>query len=516
MVEKSKASPRRVSDSPEVMRQWDRESNVNAPENVLLSSKKQYSFRCPTHGTQFTLGLHLLLKGSTGCHPCRGHAGELQLRNPSIEKHYSGNNDVPFLYAPATRQRALFLCGECGAEFSAETREMAKLTGHPLCGATHGNSLGEILDELNLALVEESHGDSERYLLRERRVNDQKLHLRCPAGHEILTTGRLLRNCATTEEVCCKNGRVRRRLSLEHPQLEGLYGADNRVPFHKVFYTPGDRFTWRKSYYIKIAPVGAMLGTNPWRKGAMEIVESGFNDLASIYGEVAATLHGEVDATTIHCYSQEELRWSCKRHINHPYVMKVADRTKAGRGCPYCANRLLLPGFNDAETRYPGAMARLDETGRALARTVFPSSGIEATWRCLERPHHPPYEKSFKDVLIAGHQCPDCAQMGVSAMERAFGDALEAASGIVLERNNRSALGGRRELDLYCPERKVAIEFNGEYWHSSERAGKVDAWKVAECQRRGISLLVITDREWLEGPQTALSRALEHLLGECW
>ena len=55
------------------------------------------------------------------------------------------------------------------------------------------------------------------------------------------------------------------------------------------------------------------------------------------------------------------------------------------------------------------------------------------------------------------------------------------------------------ELDIYIPEKKLAIEFNGLYWHS-EAAGKDKYYhqnKTLLCLEQGINLVQIFEDEWL-------------------
>lgn len=70
-------------------------------------------------------------------------------------------------------------------------------------------------------------------------------------------------------------------------------------------------------------------------------------------------------------------------------------------------------------------------------------------------------------------------------------------SEIKIEINTRDILKGKRELDLYIPSLKLAIEFNGNYWHNDT---VVDKWyhqqKTMECARSGIRLIHIFEYEW--------------------
>jgi hypothetical protein len=54
------------------------------------------------------------------------------------------------------------------------------------------------------------------------------------------------------------------------------------------------------------------------------------------------------------------------------------------------------------------------------------------------------------------------------------------------------------ELDIYIPSKKIAIEFNGIYWHS-ERNGKHKDYhlnKTEACEKKGIQLIHVFESEW--------------------
>jgi hypothetical protein len=64
--------------------------------------------------------------------------------------------------------------------------------------------------------------------------------------------------------------------------------------------------------------------------------------------------------------------------------------------------------------------------------------------------------------------------------------------------NDKSVLGGK-ELDIYIPDLKLAIECNGIYWHS-EIAGKKSKTyhldKTESCAQKGIRLIQVFETEW--------------------
>ena len=65
-------------------------------------------------------------------------------------------------------------------------------------------------------------------------------------------------------------------------------------------------------------------------------------------------------------------------------------------------------------------------------------------------------------------------------------------------RCNRKILNGK-ELDIYIPEKNIAIEFNGCYWHSKNNG--VNKYyhqnKSKECLSKGIRLIHIYEDEWI-------------------
>lgn len=76
-----------------------------------------------------------------------------------------------------------------------------------------------------------------------------------------------------------------------------------------------------------------------------------------------------------------------------------------------------------------------------------------------------------------------------------------------------TVLGGR-ELDIYVPERSVAIEFDGQYWHSDEvlHDPNHQLAKTEQCLSKGIRLFHVFEWEWTirrGACETMLSSALD-------
>lgn len=84
-----------------------------------------------------------------------------------------------------------------------------------------------------------------------------------------------------------------------------------------------------------------------------------------------------------------------------------------------------------------------------------------------------------------------------SQIESSIVEYLKTLGITNLVQNDRSLLDGK-EIDILLPDKQLAIEVNGVYWHS-EKYGKDSAYhlkKTLACQENGIQLLHIFDTEW--------------------
>ena len=90
-------------------------------------------------------------------------------------------------------------------------------------------------------------------------------------------------------------------------------------------------------------------------------------------------------------------------------------------------------------------------------------------------------------------------QKQVSEIEKEIVEFIASLGIVNIVTNDRSILSGK-EIDIYLPDRQLAIEVNGVYWHS-ELYGKDQNYhlsKTVQCQQQGIQLLHIFDSEWTD------------------
>lgn len=83
--------------------------------------------------------------------------------------------------------------------------------------------------------------------------------------------------------------------------------------------------------------------------------------------------------------------------------------------------------------------------------------------------------------------------------------------------NNRSILPSGKELDIYIPNKKIGIEYNGLFWHSEQQLKSRNLTKnyhldkTKEAESLGIQLIHIFEDDWLYKKDIVKSRLLQVL-----
>lgn len=72
--------------------------------------------------------------------------------------------------------------------------------------------------------------------------------------------------------------------------------------------------------------------------------------LAESHPDLAKEAHGW-NPELVSGGSEQKLPWKCS--LGHIFQALPSNRTRAGSGCPYCAGKVALPGFNDLATLEP-------------------------------------------------------------------------------------------------------------------------------------------------------------------
>ena len=123
------------------------------------------------------------------------------------------------------------------------------------------------------------------------------------------------------------------------------------------------------------------------------------------------------------------------------------------------------------------------------------------------------FRYKFHTNKVLSRACPHCYPFTQSLPEEEITNFIKKFMPNEPVLNNVRSLIHPKELDIYIPSKKLAIEFNGLYWHS-ESQGKDKRYhldKTLACNEQGVRLVHIFEDEWRDKQQIVKNR-LKHLL----
>lgn len=240
----------------------------------------------------------------------------------------------------------------------------------------------------------------------------------------------------------------------------------------------------------------------------------GYNDLATVYPHLTHLYSPDnsLPPDQVVGAGKTKHTWRCPT-CQGSWKSNAADLNRS-RGCPYCNGWKTLPGYNDLKTLHPSTAEQWSALNSTAPDNVAPSSNKLYWWTC---PRHGDW-KAPPNRLTSGSSCPNCAAESFKSRgEQEVRDFLETLTPTVP--NDRKVLSGF-EIDIYLPAHCVAVEYNGDYWHSNKVLGKIRGttaveyhWMKAEKARlAGVTLAFIWDNDWQscrEEVKTALILLLE-------
>lgn len=92
--------------------------------------------------------------------------------------------------------------------------------------------------------------------------------------------------------------------------------------------------------------------------------------------------------------------------------------------------------------------------------------------------------------------CNKCGNIGISSSEKEILDFIKQYYNGQIQENIR--ILDKKEIDIYLPELKLGIEYNGIYWHSEGMVkNNYHKLKTEIAEQKGIHLLQIFENEWI-------------------
>ena len=197
----------------------------------------------------------------------------------------------------------------------------------------------------------------------------------------------------------------------------------------------------------------------PYCAGQKPIV--GENDLCTTHPELVKEWHPTKNGVILpeqHMGgSHKKVWWICEK--GHEWEAQIKSRV-SGIGCPYCAGKKVLHGFNDLETIHPELAKEWHPTknGQLTPSQVTYGSGKKVWWICKNE-HE--WESSVCN-RIKGRGCPVCSsRRRTSFPEQAIFYYIKQAFPDAINGYKEAFNSGSMELDIFIPQINVGIEYDG-------------------------------------------------------
>ena len=213
----------------------------------------------------------------------------------------------------------------------------------------------------------------------------------CPNGHSwqaMVYTRSEGTGCpyCTGRKVTTKQGGLLKQFPLLTAEWDveknaSLTPQDVTTGSHKLIWWRCPKgHSWRAAVYSRTT-LGASCPVCTGRQAL-----AGENDLATLYPDIAAQWdgmkNGALRPNNVTAGSNRRVWWRCEK--GHSYRAVIAQRVQRGDGCPYCANRKVLLGFNDLATVQPLVAKQWHESlnGALTPEMVTAGSHKKAWWIC--------------------------------------------------------------------------------------------------------------------------------------
>lgn len=218
----------------------------------------------------------------------------------------------------------------------------------------------------------------------------------------------------------------------------------------------------------------------------------GYNDLATIHPELAKEWHptknGSLRPTDVVTGTKKKVWWSCEK--GHEWLAQVSNRVR-GNGCPICANRIIVKNYNDFAWEHPELLNEWDYSRNDKNPSEYACFSREKVWWICKRGHR------FKAAIgdrSKGTGCAKCAEeRRVSFPEKAVLYYIRKHYPNAMA-NYRTEWLGPYELDIYIPELRVGIEYDGVYGHGTDTGIKRDLRKNKVCHINNVSLIRLREK----------------------
>lgn len=403
--------------NPEIAAQWDHEKNPRGPEYYAPYSNKRAWWIC-NKGHSYSNTINKRVSGR-GCPICGNKIvlkgfNDLATTHPNLAKMWDHEKNAkgPEEYVRFANVKIHWICDE-GHTWTSLLNGITDDMSCPYCSgkvAIPGKTdvatiLPKVRDYWNF---EKNELGPENYLSH----SNKKVWWKCKDGHEWYVTVRDFYDhsscpyCSGYRVIEGKNDFATKYPELMkewHPTKNGDSDPSNfiRGGKRKFWWICEKNHEWQAEISNRIAGTGC-----PYCSGNLPI--AGETDLATRYPDLAKEWHptknGQLLPSDFLPGSGKKVWWI--GNCGHEWDAKISERTLKNQGCPYCANRRVLQGYNDLATTNPILAEQWHPTKNGnLKPTDVVRTSHKIVWWLCSYGHEWQAEIKARD---RGNGCPGC------------------------------------------------------------------------------------------------------------
>uniref|UniRef100_A0AAU7J8B6 Homing endonuclease n=1 Tax=Xanthomonas phage MK21 TaxID=3148942 RepID=A0AAU7J8B6_9CAUD len=224
--------------------------------------------------------------------------------------------------------------------------------------------------------------------------------------------------------------------------------------------------------------------------------------------EKAQLSHGKLYdySRAIYKTAVDKLEIICAEH--GPFSM-TAHNHILGRGCPKCGTLRAAAACSYDTTVFVQKARAVHGDCYSYSQCIYSGAYGKMSIQCTR---HGMFEQTYNDHVNNGHGCPKCANVGPSKFETEVMEFVQSLCPDAVG-NDRTVIAPK-ELDIYVPSAKCAIECNGVHFHSDKYKKKHEHRdKTRAAAAAGVRLIHITDADWVKH-RFQMERMIKNALGK--
>ena len=224
----------------------------------------------------------------------------------------------------------------------------------------------------------------------------------------------------------------------------------------------------------------------------LKVVKS--NCLTTTHPDIAEQWHptknGNLTPNDVVAGSEKRVWWKCFKADDHEWSTQVDVKVRTI--CPMCSNKRIVKS-NCLATTHPDIAEQWHPTknGNLTPNDVVAGTRANVWWKCLKGYDHE-WKSNILDLSRGKSHCPFCTLTPQSKQELTITFELIKFFKEINPKGFKTRVKGKLwSIDIYIPQLKLGIEFDGSYWHKDKRA--LDKLKTENLEEEGFEIFRVRE-----------------------